>query len=91
MGKGGIMKATFSLLIFFFSYVAGAAKTYQVTGPILELNDARIIIQKGQDKWEIERTPGTKISGDLKVGEKVTVEYTMAADKIDTKETKKKK
>lgn len=70
---------------------AFAAKTYQVTGPIVELSDSRIIVQKGNDRWEIERNPNTKVMGDLKVGQKVTVEYTMAADSVEIKSESKKK
>jgi hypothetical protein len=57
----------------------------------LEVTDSKIVVEKGKDKWEIERTAGTKVTGDLKVGEKVTIEYTMAADKVEVKEAKKKK
>jgi len=68
-----------------FSY---AAKTYQVTGPVLEVSDTKIVIEKGHDKWEIDRTADTKVMGDLKVGEKVTIEYTMAAKSVEPKESK---
>ncbi|MBP2685454.1 MAG: hypothetical protein H6Q81_359 [Deltaproteobacteria bacterium] len=50
---------------------AGAPNTYQVTGPVLELRDDVIVVQKGQDKWEIARGKDTKVTGDLKVGSKV--------------------
>lgn len=35
-------------------------KTYQVTGPVLELTDDVIVVQKGKDKRELtrERMPG---------------------------------
>ena len=35
---------------FSFSAVAfaGSAKTYQVTGPVLEMNDSMIVVQKGK-------------------------------------------
>jgi hypothetical protein len=68
---------------------AGPLKTYQVTGPVLELTDAKIVVQKGAEKWEITRDPTTKVTGDLKVGAKVTIEYTMAATAVTVKETKK--
>ena len=58
---------------------------YQVTGPVLELTDSKIVVQKGKEKWEIARTPDTKVTGDLKVGAKVTIEYTMAAKSIEAK------
>ena len=60
-------------------------KTYQVTGPVLELTEGKIIVQKGSDKWEIARDATTKVTGDLKVGAKVTIEYTMAATDITVK------
>jgi len=41
--------------------------------------------QKGDDKWEIARDWKTKITGDLKVGAKVTIEYTMAATSVEVK------
>jgi len=74
---------------------AGASKTYQVTGPVLEVKDDMVIVQKGKEKWEIAKDKDTKVTGDLKVGSKVTVMYTMKAATIEVKgeakEEKKKK
>ncbi len=70
---------------------AGAVKTYQVTGPVLELKDDKIVVQKGNEKWEIARDKDSKVTGDLKVGSKVTVMYTMKAASIEVKADKKKK
>ena len=67
---------------------AGAPKTYQVTGPVLEVKDDVIVVQKGKDKWEIARDASTKIKGDLKVGAKVTIEYRMSAAAVDVKAEK---
>ena len=64
---------------------AGGAKTYQVTGPVLEVTDSMIAVQKGKDRWEISRDASTKVSGDLKVGEKVTVTYSMSATDVQVK------
>ncbi|HET6281062.1 MAG TPA: hypothetical protein VFH73_08850 [Polyangia bacterium] len=64
---------------------AGATKTYQVTGPVLEVKDDVVVVQKGKEKWEIARTPETKITGDLKVGSKVTIEYRMTATAVEVK------
>lgn len=64
---------------------AGPTKTYQVTGPVLEVKDDMVIVQKGKEKWEIARDKDTKVTGDLKVGSKVTVMYTMKAATIDVK------
>ena len=71
--------------------VFAAGKTYQVTGPVFEVRDDAIVVEKGKEKWEIARTPATIIKGEIKQGAKVTVEYTMTAAKVDVKEEKKKK
>jgi len=62
-----------------------APKTYQVTGPVLEVKDDLIVVQKGKEKWEIARGPETKIKGELKVGAKVTIEYRMTAATVEAK------
>ncbi len=64
---------------------AADAKTYQVTGPVLEVTATTITVQKGSDKWQINRDAGAKITGDIKVGSKVTVYYTMTATEINVK------
>jgi hypothetical protein len=64
---------------------AASTKDYQVTGPVLEVNDSMIAVQKGKDRWEIARDSSTKTSGDVKVGDKVTVHYTMSATNIEAK------
>ncbi len=69
---------------------AAGPKTYQVTGPVLELKDDLIVVQKGKDRWEIGRGADTKVTGDLKVGSKVTIEYRMNAASVEVKETKAK-
>jgi hypothetical protein len=67
---------------------AAAPKTYQVTGPVLELTNDTIVVQKGKDRWEIARDASTKVTGDLKVGSKVTIEYRMTAASVDVKAEK---
>ncbi len=62
-----------------------AADSYQVTGPVLELTDTKIVVQKGKEKWEVARTADTKVTGDLKVGSKVTIQYTMTAKTVEVK------
>lgn len=64
---------------------AGAPNTYQVTGPVLEVSDDMIAVQKGKDRWEIARDAGTKVTGDLKKGAKVTIEYRMTATAVEVK------
>jgi hypothetical protein len=70
---------------------AAGAKTYQVTGPVLEVTDSMIAVQKGKDRWEINRDANTKVTGDVKVGDKVTVTYTMSATDVEVKAGKSAK
>ena len=70
------------------SSIAGP-KTYQVTGPILALTPDTITVQKGPDKWELGRSASTKVTGELKVGSKVTIEYTMDAVTAEAKDAAK--
>jgi hypothetical protein len=69
---------------------AAGLSTYQVTGPVLEVKDDAIIVQKGKEKWEIARDKDTKVTGELKVGAKVTIQYTMKAASIEVKGDAKK-
>ncbi|MGZ3775165.1 MAG: hypothetical protein ACXVCY_15410 [Pseudobdellovibrionaceae bacterium] len=85
------MKALILISSLFFASISFAAKTYQVTGPVVEVTDSKIVVEKGKEKWEIDRTPETKVKGDLKAGQKVTIEYTMSAKDIEVKESKEKK
>ncbi len=73
-----------------FAFAAPSALAYQVTGPVIELTDTKIVVEKGKEKWEISRDKDTKVTGDLKKGSKVTIEYKMSADKIEVKDAPKK-
>jgi hypothetical protein len=64
---------------------AAGAKTYEVTGPVLEVTDTMITVQKGKDRWEINRDANTKVTGDVKVGDKVHITYTMSATEVEAK------
>ena len=80
------MKSLLLSLVFLTGVSAFAAgKTYQVTGPVLEVSGSKIVVQKGKEKWEIARDSSTKVTGDVKVGSKVTIEYTMAATTVEAK------
>ena len=68
---------------------AGSPSSYQVTGPITAVDDSMITVMKGKEKFEIARDSGTKATGDLKVGEKVTIKYTMTAKEIEVKSAAK--
>ena len=57
---------------------------YQVTGPVVSVDDKKIVVEKDGEKWELAMTADTK--GDKpKVGDKVTIEYSMTAKKIENK------
>jgi hypothetical protein len=74
-----------ALLISSAAGKAADSKSYQVTGPVLEVTPTVITVQKGNDKWEIQRNSNTKVTGDLKVGAKVTIYYTMVAAEVEVK------
>lgn len=65
--------------------LAAAPKTYQVTGEVTDLSDTKITVTKGKEKFEMDRNPAAKITGDLKKGGKVTVWYSMTAQEIEVK------
>ena len=83
------MKSAFSLLaaasLAFTSVAFAGAKTYEVTGPVLEVNDSMIVVKKGNDRWELDRDSNTKVTGDVKVGDKVHITYTMTAKDVEVK------
>jgi hypothetical protein len=70
---------------------AGSPSTYQVTGPITAVDDSMITVMKGKEKFEVARDSNTKVTGDLKVGEKVTIMYTMTAKDVEVKADKSAK
>ena len=81
------------VLSLFLTSVALAAgpKDYQVPGPVLDVNEDVVTVQKGSEKWEIGRNKDTKINGDLKKGSKVTIQYKMTASSIEVKDAAKTK
>src|SRR5205814_6033345 len=62
---------------------AAGAKTYQVTGTVLEMTGSKITVQKGTEKLEIDLDPTIKATGDVKVGATVTITYVMSATKVE--------
>jgi len=64
---------------------AAETKDYQVTGPVLEKTDVMIAVQKGKDRWEIQLPANTKGAAEVKVGDKVTIHYTMSATDVEIK------
>lgn len=88
-----MIRTAFAALVMTFALnaLAAAPNSYQVTGPVLDLKDDTITVQKGKEKWELARSKDTKVNGDLKVGAKVTIEYTMTAKSISVKDAGKAK
>ena len=82
------MKRTARLLAALLMLVAPAALAYQVTGPVLEVTDTKIVVEKDKEKWEITRTKDTKVTGELKKGSKVTIQYFMTATSVENKDPK---
>ena len=80
------MRRFFVACSLLLSLVAFAAqpKTYQVTGKVLEVSADTFTVQKGKEKWEIAKGEAAG-AGDVKVGDKVTIEYRMTAAKIEKK------
>lgn len=83
IGAVALVAVLFGLLV--VPAHAAQPKTYQVTGPVLELTADMIVVKKGSDRWEIARDAATKVTGDLKVGATVTIQYRMSAASVDVK------
>lgn len=79
------MKRTMTMAAAVLMLASPLAMAYQVTGPVVEMTDSKIVVKKGKENWELARDAGTKVTGDVKVGDKVTVEYKMTATSIEAK------
>ena len=73
------------VLIAFSAFAADEPNKYQVTGQVVEVTEKSVIIQKGDEKWELARKKSMKGANSLKVGEKVTIYYHMVADEVIAK------
>jgi len=58
---------------------------FQVTGTIDKVDDNTITVMKGKERFHITKDAATKVTGDLKVGAKVTVHYKMYAVDVEGK------
>jgi hypothetical protein len=70
---------------------APVAFASQVTGPVVEVTDTKIVVDLDGEQHEMARTKDTKVSGAVKKGDKVTVQYKMTATNIEVKKEEKKK
>ncbi len=67
------------------SVASAAPKTDQATGPVLEVTEAMIAVQKGNERWEIAREASTKANGAPQGDDKVTIKYSITAPQIEVK------
>ena len=61
---------------------------YQVTGEVVEVSDSMIVVMKGKERFEMARDASTKVTGDLKVGAKITAKYRITATTVEVKAAK---
>ena len=78
------------LIVAAFAFARAPKSDYQWTGTVLEADGDHLIVQKGDEKWEFSYDKDTKVTGDLKVGARVTIKYLMKATNIEAKEGAKK-
>jgi hypothetical protein len=74
-----------AILLLTFALVAAQPKTYQVTGVVKSVTSDMIVVDKGGDLWQLAKDSGTKVTGDLKPGAKVTIDYRMTAASVTVK------
>lgn len=67
------------------SLFGAGAKSYQVTGPVMDIQGEVYTIQKGTELWQINVPKGTKGFENVKKGDKVTIYYTMTATSAEAK------
>jgi hypothetical protein len=90
------MKTTRILAALAAIALTATAQAYQVTGDVEDVSPTSITVKatggknKGE-KFELTRGADTKVTGDLKKGAKVTVEYTIAAKSVEVKAADAKK
>ena len=71
------------------STTAGAGpKTYQITGPVVAVDDTSITIRAKKEKWQFSRDPNSAASEQVKIGDVVTVTYWMTSAKVEIKDKK---
>ncbi len=83
--------AVYSLLLAGTGAVLADVTDYQVTGPVLAVTDTTITVQKGKEKWDVAKDANTKGATGVKVGDKVTIHYTMTATTVEAKPATAKK
>ncbi len=68
-----------------------APSDYQVTGPIVSMTDSTVTVQKGKENFDFARDASFKATdgSELKVGDKVTVHYTLTTKSVEKKDAAK--
>ncbi|HEV8267867.1 MAG TPA: hypothetical protein VGR00_06530 [Thermoanaerobaculia bacterium] len=61
---------------------------FQVTGTVSAMDDNSITVMKGKERFMIARDKDSKMTGEIKVGSKVTVHYKMYAISAEAKAEK---
>ena len=61
---------------------------FQVTGDVKEKTDTSITVMKGKERFQIAIDKDTKGAADIKVGDKVTLMYTMTVTSCEVKGAK---
>ena len=69
-----------------FTATAYAVDDFQVTGNVTEKTADSITVMKGKERFQIAIDKDTKMTGDVKVGGKVTIKYKMHASTIESKD-----
>ncbi|MGZ5381828.1 MAG: hypothetical protein ACXWFQ_08200 [Thermoanaerobaculia bacterium] len=69
-----------------FATGALAVDDFQVTGNVTEKTADSITVMKGTERFQIAIDKDTKMTGDVKVGGKVTIKYKMHASSIEAKD-----
>jgi hypothetical protein len=67
-------------------FAHAAVDDFQVTGNVTEKTADSITVMKGKERFQIAIDKDTKMTGDVKVGGKVTIKYKMYASSIEAKE-----
>jgi len=89
-GYSAMIRISLFLIGLLVSFAAQAAtRAILITGPITDVREDMIVIQKGKQQWEIARGPSTKVRGELRKGALVTIEVYLSAGTIDVREEKK--
>jgi len=79
-----IAVAVLALVIGFGAGLGAAAKTYQFTGVVKSADAGTLVVEKSaKETWTFSTDKDTK--GTAKVGDKVTVTYTMTATNVEVK------